>query len=77
MSASMKRLGLTLLLPPALLAGCLNLAPDYQRPAPPVPAQLPPGGDAAAADAWPAWNTLLRDERQRGLVQQALVNNRD
>ena len=71
----MRRLGLTLLLSPALLAGCLNLAPDYQRPAPPVPAQLPAGG--GATEAWPAWNTLLRDERLRGLVQQALVNNRD
>ncbi|EPP7668109.1 transporter, partial [Yersinia enterocolitica] len=31
---------LTLLLP-ALLAGCISLDPDYQRPAAPVPATLP------------------------------------
>ncbi|HEV8692019.1 MAG TPA: hypothetical protein VGQ91_17075, partial [Ideonella sp.] len=80
----MSRLGLilrgtaarTLLLSPVLLAGCLNLAPDYQRPASPVPAELP-AGTAAGNEAWPAWNTLLRDERLRTLVQQALVNNRD
>lgn len=73
-AAAMRRLAL--LLSPALLAGCLNLAPDYQRPASPVPAQLPAGAEAAS-EAWPAWSTLLRDERLRSVVQQALVNNRD
>ncbi|MGM9490998.1 efflux transporter outer membrane subunit [Ideonella sp. YS5] len=64
------------LLSVALLAGCMNLAPDYQRPALPVPAQLPAG--AAASDAaLPGVNELLRDERLRTLVTQALQNNRD
>jgi outer membrane protein, multidrug efflux system len=64
------------LLSAALLAGCMNLAPDYQRPALPVPAQLPAG--AAASDAaLPGVNELLRDERLRQLVTQALQNNRD
>jgi len=82
----MSRLALTLrgaaarpllLLCAALLAGCINLAPDYERPALPVPAQLPPGDDAVAHEAWPAWNTLLHDPRLRELVQQSLANNRD
>jgi multidrug efflux system outer membrane protein len=64
-----------LLLSVALLAGCINLAPDYQRPTAPVPAALPAGttGDATL----PAIDELLRDERLRRVVQQALANNRD
>lgn len=64
------------LLGAGLLAGCMNLAPDYQRPAAPVPASLP-AADTPAIDAWPAWATLLRDERLKRLVDQALANNRD
>ncbi|MFZ5550322.1 MAG: efflux transporter outer membrane subunit [Pseudomonadota bacterium] len=59
-----------------LLAGCMNLSPDYQRPAAPVPASLP-AADAPAPAAWPAWADLLRDERLKRLVDQALANNRD
>jgi outer membrane protein, multidrug efflux system len=65
-----------LLLSAALLAGCMNLAPDYQRPALPVPAQLP-AGNAASDAALPGVNELLRDERLRQLVALALQNNRD
>jgi NodT family efflux transporter outer membrane factor (OMF) lipoprotein len=64
-----------LLLSAALLAGCINLAPDYQRPGLPVPSALPAG--AATGDALPAINELLRDERLRKVVQQTLANNRD
>lgn len=64
------------LLSAALLAGCMNLAPDYQRPAVPVPASLP-AATASAGEAWPAWATLLRDERLKRVVQQSLANNRD
>lgn len=64
-----------LLLSAALLAGCINLAPDYERPGLPVPGALPVA--AAASDATLATNELLRDERLRKVVQQALANNRD
>lgn len=65
-----------LLLSAALLAGCINLAPEYKRPELPVPSSLP--GEAGVADpALPAVNDLLRDERLRRVVQQALANNRD
>lgn len=57
------------------LAGCVNLAPSYQRPALSVPATLPVG--VAEAGAMPAWQALLRDERLRQVVDQALANNRD
>lgn len=66
----------SLLLSAALLAGCINLAPDYQRPALPVPSALPAGAQAVDA-ALPAVNELLRDDRLRRVVQQALANNRD
>jgi multidrug efflux system outer membrane protein len=65
-----------LLLSATLLAGCVNLAPDYQRPELPVPAQLPAGAVASDA-ALPSVNELLRDERLRQLVARALQNNRD
>ncbi|WP_374567183.1 efflux transporter outer membrane subunit [Ideonella sp.] len=65
-----------LLLSAALLTGCINLAPDYERPGLPVPGALPAGA-AAASDAPLATNELLRDERLRKVVQQALANNRD
>ncbi len=64
-----------LMLSVALLAGCVNLAPDYQRPALPVPSALPAGTEAAAPQS--PWSALLRDERLRRVVDQALANNRD
>lgn len=67
----------------ALLAGC-SMAPNYERPAPPVasayavPASLeavPAGGAVAPADL--AWRDFLGDPRLQQLVQLALENNRD
>jgi len=63
------------LLAVAALAGCMSLAPSYQRPALSVPATLP--ADSTEAGAMPAWQALLRDERLRQTVEQALTNNRD
>ncbi|KAF1049998.1 efflux transporter outer membrane subunit [Xylophilus sp.] len=64
------------------LAGCTNLAPDYARPAVPLPAAWPAGSAPAPASATPAVADLavddfLRDERLRGTVRLALDNNRD
>ncbi|MEY8875595.1 MAG: TolC family protein, partial [Leptothrix sp. (in: b-proteobacteria)] len=75
-----------------LLAGCTSLAPHYQRPAAPVPGELPlPAGMAASAPAAAAsaataatdpaapldWMPFIRSPQLRQLVQQALKNNRD
>nr|WP_315236994.1 AdeC/AdeK/OprM family multidrug efflux complex outer membrane factor [uncultured Albidiferax sp.] len=61
------------------LAGCSSLAPDYQRPAAPVPASFAtsstaPAG-AAAADI--DWRSFFADARLQSLIAQALANNRD
>jgi NodT family efflux transporter outer membrane factor (OMF) lipoprotein len=72
----MRRL-LSTLTPLALalaLSGCISLAPEYQRPAAPLPAALPVA-DAAATQ--PALRSLLRDDRLYRVVQLALQNNRD
>jgi outer membrane protein TolC len=75
-----------------LLAGCTSLAPHYQRPAAPVPGELPlpagmaasapaPAASAASAAADPGapldWQPFVRSPQLRQLVQQALKNNRD
>ena len=62
---------------PALIGAC-SLAPRYDRPAAPVPAQFPYG---PAAEGTPAtqlkWQDFFTDERLRSLVATALANNRD
>ncbi|MEX8520938.1 MAG: efflux transporter outer membrane subunit [Leptothrix sp. (in: b-proteobacteria)] len=66
-----------------LLAGCANLAPSYQRPAAPIPAELPAAASIAASapagqSAAPlAWTDFIQSAPLRQLVQQALANNRD
>ncbi len=64
------------------LAGCTSLAPDYARPALPVPATLPsadePGDTPLAPEAGPmGWQDFLQAPRLRELVALALQNNRD
>lgn len=63
-----------------LLSGC-SMAPRYERPAPPVPAQWPTGtaypqADEAARPGLP-WAELVSDPKLRTLVNRALANNRD
>jgi multidrug efflux system outer membrane protein len=62
----------------ALLAtGCMHLAPKYERPAAPVPAQFA-GTASAAAEALPLlWQQFVLDARARQLVERALAGNRD
>jgi len=69
----------TALLAAAALAGCMQLAPRYERPAAPVPATFPnatsvPSG-AAAADL--TWQDYFADPALRGVIELALKNNRD
>lgn len=64
------------------LAGC-SLAPEYQRPAAPVPMDWPAtqkvgAGDTAKAAAIAAdWRAFFPDPRLQGLIAAALENNRD
>jgi len=67
-----------------ILTGC-SLAPKYDRPNAPVPAQWPSGAsyqetaaptEVAQAEALP-WREFFVDEKLRGLVEIALTNNRD
>jgi multidrug efflux system outer membrane protein len=64
-------------------AGCVSMAPRYQRPAAPVPAQWPSG--AAYAEASPAgakaatdlpWQDFILDAHLRQVVAMALQNSR-
>ena len=68
------------------LAGCISLAPDYERPAAPVAAAFPETPKAgtestspvlAAAPSTVAWQSFFADARLRSLIDAALVNNRD
>ncbi|RAT15515.1 multidrug transporter [Lonsdalea populi] len=65
-----------------LLAGCLSLDPDYQRPAAPVPTTWPgattQSGQAAASDAvLTNWQHVMNDARLKIVVERALASNRD
>lgn len=62
-----------------LLTGC-TLAPDYHRPAAPVPAEWPLKTRADVSDTSVAsitWQTLFTDPRLQQVVRLALDNNRD
>lgn len=64
----------------ALLAGaCTTLAPNYERPASPVPASFPgiAAGSTAPAVADIAWRDYFADQRLHHLIELALANNRD
>lgn len=60
-----------------VLAGCVNLAPAYEKPAAPVPQTLPSAGVEAATPLDVAWRDFFVDPRLRGVVELALANNRD
>ncbi|MDR2612534.1 MAG: efflux transporter outer membrane subunit [Deltaproteobacteria bacterium] len=66
-----------------LLPGC-SLAPDYIRPAAPVPSSLPPGDAGGGEDGAPAagaaglgLGVFYPEPRLRALVAAALAGNRD
>lgn len=76
----MKRLNiLAAALSLAFLAGC-SLAPHYQRPALPVPDELPlapADGDPTGNAADLHWQQFVQDDELRELVGMALEGNRD
>ncbi len=63
------------------LAGCIDLAPRYQRPANPTPPSFPSGPAYAAAptaDVTPVgWRDFFSDPKLKRVIEEALVNNRD
>ena len=64
----------------ALLAvGCTTLTPGYERPASPVPTQLPGASSTTATPATAPTDLrhLVLDERARALIDLALQHNRD
>ncbi|MBA3053368.1 MAG: efflux transporter outer membrane subunit [Sphingomonadales bacterium] len=62
------------------LAGC-SMAPDYARPAPPVPPSWPAGDvylrQSEAGLPAVSYREIFADPRLQALAEQALVNNRD
>ena len=81
--ARLRRAAAALALPAVMLAGCVNLAPDYVQPAAPVPqawTSAAAARDAAGRTAAPSdigWREFFVDARLRGVVELALANNRD
>jgi multidrug efflux system outer membrane protein len=73
-----KRLAFTAVMS-AALAGCMSLAPKYERPAAPVAERFAGEGAAAAGPVASdlEWQTFFADERLKKLVGIALANNRD
>jgi multidrug efflux system outer membrane protein len=56
--------------------GCVSLAPSYERPAAPVPANLPGGNGTASAASLP-WRQFVRETRLQRVIDQALAQSRD
>ncbi|WP_043238683.1 efflux transporter outer membrane subunit [Stutzerimonas azotifigens] len=61
------------------LTGCVNLAPEYQRPEAPIRDQWPADvvASTAPADVLSALDRFVLDSRLRQVLEQALANNRD
>jgi multidrug efflux system outer membrane protein len=77
----MRRLALFAPLAAALLAGCIDLAPAYHRPAAPTPTTFPSGPayppPPAAAQPVVGWREFFSDPKLKAVIDQALANNRD
>ena len=75
-----KLLGLAVLAALTALTGCANLAPDFLRPAAPIPQEWP-DSVAKVGDGKPlaaiGWQDFFADTRLKQLVELALANNRD
>lgn len=61
-----------------VLSACGSMAPDYQRPAAPVPAQFPAAASTSGvAAAERPWQDFFADAQLQKLIRMALDNNRD
>lgn len=59
-------------------AGCMNLAPNYERPTAPIPQELPaPTAPGQALDGSLAWETVFVSPDLRTLIELSLDENRD
>jgi len=80
-SAAMRSIQLLTLSVIFALTGCLSLAPDYQRPAAPVPQQFSLSQNklvtATAGYQETGWRTFFVDPQVKSLISTALANNRD
>ena len=72
----MIKTGLKLALLTGLVAGC-SLAPSYQRPAAPVPADYPSSSADGNAAFDIGWRDYFIDPRLQELIAAALLHNRD
>lgn len=60
------------------LGACASMAPTFERPASPVPVQLPAGGATSTTPAADIpWQTFVLDARLREVITLALANSRD
>ena len=59
-----------------VLAGCVSLAPAYERPAAPVPANLPGGQSGATAQAKMPLGQFVREPRLRQILARVVSQNR-
>lgn len=69
-----------------LLAGCVSLAPEYERPHTPLPAQFTDQAAASAPEdagkatlpaSRPVWREYFTHPELQALIEQALARNRD
>lgn len=64
-----------------LLTGCVNLAPQYDRPEAPIPQTWPQGlayqHQPEVKQSLLAWSDFYQDARLRDVIALALANNRD
>src|SRR6267142_357007 len=75
---------LSIIITAAALAACSTMAPDYERPAAPVPGSFPAvaaykdsGNPNSPPAAETGWRNFMADARLQRLVEIALANNRD
>jgi multidrug efflux system outer membrane protein len=63
----------------AMIAGCVDLAPRYHRPAEPTPATFPTGPGYGPIEARPVvgWREFFSDPKLKRVIDEALANNRD
>ena len=77
----MRRVPHLVVLAATLLAGCVDLAPAYHRPATPTPAAFPTGPAYQPPTSTPqpvvGWREFFSDTRLKTVIDRALANNRD
>ncbi|MES1163189.1 MAG: multidrug transporter, partial [Rhizobacter sp.] len=57
------------------LGACASMAPTYERPASPLPAQLPASGAAATPATDIPWQAFVLDDRLRQVIALALADS--